>query len=105
MSNYGDTVTRQLKRYGKPCTIHWPALGMGSTARAATSLSSYIRISQRSVYNAAGTSSFVTLGMLPATASALQGASITVGAKTYKVTGYVESVADGETYMQKVTLE
>lgn len=100
MAGYGDTVSKQIARYGEPCTIIYPAVGLGSTQQPATTVKTSIRITERK--NAAGT--FETIGTLGPTKRSLEGAQIATRKKTYNVAAVTERIVEGMTFLQRVRL-
>lgn len=104
MADFGATVSKQIKRYGQACTITHPAIGIGSTAQPASSYPSFVLLKQKSVFTGGAAPSFVTIATFGPTSRSLTGAKITVGTKTYNVVGVLERIADGQTFIQRVTL-
>ncbi|KQN09076.1 hypothetical protein [Sphingomonas sp. Leaf28] len=104
MADFGATVTKQIERYGQPCTITYPAIGIGSTAQPASTAKTSVLLKQKSVFTGGATPAFVTIATFGPTKRSLSGAKITVGGKTYNVVGVVERIADGKTFIQRVTL-
>lgn len=103
MSNK-STVLAAHKRYGVPCVVNWPAIGMGATALPAKVENSFIRIKQRQVENSAGGLTVSTTATMPVQPRSLQGARIVVNGRIYNVVDDVEMFASGEAYMVKLVL-
>lgn len=104
MADFGANVAKQIARYGQPCTITHPAIGVGSTAQAGATVGTFVLLKQKSVFTGGVSPSFVTIATFGPTDRSLTGAKITVGTKTYNVVGVVERIADGKTFIQRVTL-
>lgn len=104
MADAGSTVSKQIERYGQPCVITHPAIGVGSTAQAATTSRSFVLLKTKSVFTGGAAPAFVTIATLGPTKRSLVGSRLTVAGKTYNVVGVVERIADGKTFIQRVTL-
>lgn len=104
MADLATTIAATLAQYGQPCTIRFPAIGLGSTGTPATSLTSNIRIGKKTVFDQSGQLVSVTIGTLPDVGRSLERAQIIVGTRTYNVVGSVETTYQGATLLQKVTL-
>lgn len=99
----GTQFAKRMPRLGKPCVVSFPVT-MASDDQT-PDIETHIRITSKAVFNTAGQMSFVTLGLMPQTATDLQGATISVrGGASYVVVGQTETIVDGETVVQRVTL-
>jgi hypothetical protein len=104
MADFGATVAKQIERFGQPCTITFPAIGIGSTAQPGATMKTSVLLKQKSVFTGGAAPAFVTIATFGPTKRSLSGAKISVGGKTHNVVGVVERIADGKTFIQRVTL-